>query len=151
MSSKSKTETRGDRNARPIVSAEQPKPKRETRKAKKHRLMASFSGHLLSYASTAEAAKAAGVTVRQASRWLHDPEFNRVYVEQREATLRNVAGLLRASAIGAVESLAELCRSRDTADTARASAARSILDSLLRVIEAQELEERIAALEGQSK
>lgn len=119
-----------------------------TRAERKYAQLVAFCGHLLSYPTVVEAAKATGISSRTATRWLHSAEFQKVYVANREATLANVASMLRQSSVGAVEALAAVIRDPEAPATAKTNAARAILDNLLHVIETEELERRIKQIEA---
>jgi hypothetical protein len=122
-------------------------PRKETRRERKRRQLGEFVGHLLTSKTIDEAASKVGVSSRSATRWLRTEEFRSVYVEHRQATLQNVATMLRQSSVGAVEALAAVIKDPDAPATAKTNAAKSILDSMLRVIETQEIESRLKALE----
>ncbi|HEV3330546.1 MAG TPA: hypothetical protein VG096_06175 [Bryobacteraceae bacterium] len=123
-------------------------PIRETRAERKRRQMVAFNDALLAFPTIALAAKASGVSSRQASRWIKSPEFAAVYVESRRATMSSVAALLRAGSIGAAEALTEITKDPKAAPTARTAASRAVLDGLLRLTEVAELEERVRSLEA---
>jgi len=119
----------------------------ETRAANKRKQMSAFAGHLLSFPTVTEAAKATGISSRTATRWLKSAEFKQIYVSSREATLLAITGMLRQSSVGACEALAAVVRDPESAPTARTAAARAILDSLRGLMQDFELESRLAQLE----
>jgi len=110
--------------------------------------MTAFVGHLLTSPTIDVASRKTGISPRTASRWLHSEEFTREYVRQREASLQNLAHMLRSSSVGAVEALADIIRDPKAPSTAKSNAARSILSSLLQITEQSELEERLKRLEA---
>lgn len=122
--------------------------RRETRRERKRRLIGEFVGHLLTSKTVDDAARKTGVTSRTATRWLRTEEFRDVYVEQRQATLANLATMLRQSSVGAVEALAEVIKDPQADGTPKIAAAKSILDTMLKVIDSQEIESRLRKLEG---
>lgn len=109
--------------------------------------MIRFAGTMLAYPTIAQAADAAGISPRTASRWLRSTEFKAIYADTREATLEATLGMLRALSVGACEALGQVVRNPDAAPTARTNAARSILDSMLRLTELQDLDKRLKTLE----
>ena len=114
---------------------------------RKRAKMVAFCGHLLAYPTVQQAAEATGISSRSATRWIKSELFKEIYTASRAATLKAVNGLLRASSVGAVETLAAIARDPGAAATARCNAARAILEGMLKLNESTELEERIAELE----
>ncbi len=103
---------------------------------------------LLSGATQAEAARAAGVGEKTVWRWRREPAFEAALraggAELVAAALRNLSALAQpaAATLGAI--LAD-----DSASTsAKLKAAGIVFDNLLRLREQVDLAERIAALEG---
>ena len=124
------------------------KVKRETRAERKRKQIGEFCGALLSYPTVEAAAQSVGVSARTATRWLKSPEFRDAYVESRQATIEAAAGLLRASASGCIETLAMIAIDKESPATARVSAAKSVLDTMLKITELSELEARLRTLES---
>ena len=123
-------------------------PQKQRRNDRRRAQMVSFCGHLLAFPTVEQAARATGISSRSATRWIRSELFKEIYTESRAATLKAVSGLLRASSVGAVETLAAIARDKDAAATARCNAARAILEGMLKLNESTELEQRIAELEA---
>ncbi len=92
------------------------------------------------------AAQKAGLSERTAYRRLADPGFKRRLQELRADMVQRTAGMLTAAAGEAVKTLLTL-QKETTPAAVRLGAARAILEIGLKVRDAAELEERIAALE----
>ena len=120
---------------------------KERRAERKREKMLRFIGALMSYSTVREAAESCNISARTATTWIKSREFRAAYSDSRQATMEAVTSLLRAAAPGAVERLAKLAKDDSAPATASCSAARSILDGLLRLQEAVEIESRIAELE----
>jgi hypothetical protein len=124
------------------------KVKPPTARERRRQKIADFHNALLSHSTVAGAARATGISARTATVWLKSPEFKEIYVESRRATLEASAGLLRACASGSIQALSEIVNDREAASTARVQAAGRILDAMLRLTEAAELDKRLEALEA---
>ena len=96
-------------------------------------------------ATIADAARQAGCSTRTISRWLDDPGFVSRVDAERSAIIGQATSKLGSAAGKAVEVLAELLG--DELPTVRLSAARAVLDSLLKLRQECEVERRLAALE----
>lgn len=95
-----------------------------------------------------EAAKAAGAGERTVKTWLHDlPAFARRVAELRAEMTSRAVGRLADGMADAADTLGFLCR-KARSETVRLGAARALLELGVRVREAVELEERVAALEA---
>jgi len=92
-----------------------------------------------------EAAEHAGISRSTAHRRLADPKVRQRITEARSATVERAGALLVDSWARAVARLVEFTESPN--DTAAVGACKALLDYGLRLREAGELEERIAALE----
>jgi hypothetical protein len=93
-----------------------------------------------------DAAREAGISERQAYRWLDDEVFNRQVNRHRSKLVDETLGRLAAIGVKAVEAL-EGGLSSDN-DNVRVRAAIGILDQLVRIREHSELEQRLTELEG---
>ena len=104
-----------------------------------------LAGFLAAGLSQVDAATRAGVSTRTVARRLADPAFRRRVQELRAEMLARTSGLLADSGAEAVEALRELLKGESP--QARLGAARAILENLIRVRDATEVEERLAAIE----
>lgn len=120
---------------------------RPTRKEMRQQRMRTFIGHLLAYSSVSDAARASGITPRQASRWLRAPEFTEEYIRSRDTSLSSLTHLLRAGSLAAIERLSEIVRDRESAATAATMAAGHLLNHMRMLMETCQLEERLKRLE----
>lgn len=103
---------------------------------------------LLSRPTLADAAHAAGVTPRSINRWLHDDAEFRAAVQQAEAAaLDALARRLAALSDGALNTLAVVMYDPTQAAGVRVRAASILLDAMLRVREARDIEQRLATIE----
>ena len=96
-------------------------------------------------ASNSEAARRSGVSVRTVHRRVLEPSFRSAVAEARREMIATATGRLASAAESAVETLTGLLDSES--DSVRLGAARTILDSLLRFREAEELTDRVRELE----
>jgi hypothetical protein len=94
------------------------------------------------------AAQRAGVAVRTVNRRLKDPDFQKRLAEVRTDMVKRATGVLTAAALEAVKTLMDLQKAATPA-AVRLGAARTILEFGIKLREATEMEERIAALEAQ--
>jgi hypothetical protein len=92
------------------------------------------------------AARQAGVSMSTVRRRMRDPEFLRQLQEFRADLVQRTAGTLTAAATEAVRALLELLKP-STPPASRLGAARSVLEIGMKVREAADLEQRLAALE----
>ena len=97
-------------------------------------------------ASVEQAARQCGLCVRTVYRRLAEPEFRQRLQKLRGDMVSRTAGTLTAAASEAVRTLLELLKSTATAPV-RLGAARAVLEIGMKVREASEFEERLAALE----
>ena len=94
-----------------------------------------------------QAAKAAGLSQRTVYRRLRDSGFQRRLRAARDELVTEALGELTGSAQDAVATLKRLLDASD--DRVRLTAARTILEQLLRLRETVQLEQRLSALENQ--
>ena len=92
------------------------------------------------------AARQAGVSRRTAQRRMADPEFLGRLSEARVDMVKRASGMLSAAAMESVKTLLVL-QAAPNPGPVRLGAARAVLEMGLKVREAAELEERVAALE----
>ena len=97
-------------------------------------------------ATVADAARQAGMSERTAWRRLQDDDFRQRLDTAREQTVQTAVDTLSRGSTRAARTLVALLSRRQRAST-RLAAARAILELGSRLREAQDLEERIAALE----
>jgi hypothetical protein len=99
-------------------------------------------------ASVETAATKVGLHPRTVHRRLGDPEFQKRLRELKDDMVKRTAAMLSAGAMEAVKTLISLLQG-STSPTVRLGAARAMLELSVRLREAAELHERIAALEQQ--
>ena len=99
-------------------------------------------------ASVDQAARQCGLSVRTVYRRLAEADFRRRLQALRSDMVSRTVGTLTAAATEAVRTLLELLKS-SASDAVRLGAARAVLEMGLKVREAADLEERLAALEQQ--
>lgn len=102
---------------------------------------------LLSTPSLEAAASVVGCTRQTLYRHMADPQFDKAYREARARLLDGALCQLEASAGLAIETLREIMQDQSAQAAARVGAARAVLESLLRVRETVQIEERLAELE----
>ena len=95
-----------------------------------------------------QAARQCGLSIRTVYRRLAEADFRRRLQALRSDMVSRTAGTLTAAATEAVRTLLELLKT-PVSDAVRLGAARSVLEMGLKVREAADLEERLAALEQQ--
>jgi hypothetical protein len=96
--------------------------------------------------SVSAAARAAGVSERTARAWANAPDFKQTVRRAREHVIDQVVGCMNTLAVKATVNLGKLIDSADEDVSLKASVA--LLDRLLAVREAVELEDRLTALEA---
>jgi len=94
-----------------------------------------------------DAAASLGCTPRTVQRWMKHEGFRKQYERAKAELLEGSINALRGAGWQGVSTLREVARDTKTPAAARVSAARAILELLLRGIETQELAERIERLE----
>lgn len=102
---------------------------------------------LLAAPSLKAAAESLGCTPRTIQRWMAQEDFRQEYDRAKAELLEGAINALRTSGWEGANTLRELAKDAATPPAARVSAARALLELLLRGIETQELEERIQRLE----
>jgi hypothetical protein len=105
---------------------------------------------MLLHANVQAAAKSVGVSYTTAWRWLQDPTVIGWLREARKDAMKAAMSRLQQTALGAVDCLCEV-QSKAESESARVSAARTILEQALRTVELEDIEERIEKLEALAK
>jgi hypothetical protein len=95
------------------------------------------------------AAQKAGVSAATVYRRLQDPAFQSQLQQARTDMLRRSSGTLTAAATEAIKTLLTLLQSTSPA-AVRLGAARTVLEVGIKIREAADIEERLAALEKQA-
>jgi hypothetical protein len=99
-------------------------------------------------ATVENAARKAGVCERTVYRCLEDPHFCRRLQELRTDMVQRTAGMLTGAGMGSVKVLVDLQNDVSVPPTVRRRSARDVLELGLRLREAAELEQRLAAVEA---
>lgn len=104
---------------------------------------------LLTSANVAQAAKKAGVSERSIYRYLAEESFKQALLDaESEAIYQATRRLVGLQGL-AIETLEEVLRDKAEKSSVRLKAATNVLDYLLKLRELRNVEERLAALEGQ--
>jgi hypothetical protein len=117
---------------------------------KKSRKLDQFIAGLLAYPSVEAAAESVGIGIATARRWLKDPAVVESYRVARRDAMQHALARLEQAASGSVECLAEV-QSKGESESARVSAARCILETALRSVELNDIQERLDKLERIAK
>jgi transcriptional regulator with XRE-family HTH domain len=104
---------------------------------------------LLTEPSQEQAAKKAGVSRSSLRRWLASEDFQSAYKRAKSESLEAVLTALQGAAIKAVMTLRDVMDDVDAKPSERVSAAKAVLDNLLRSREQLEIEDRLRTLEQQ--
>ena len=99
-------------------------------------------------ASIEQAARKAGVSERTVYRRLRDPEFTQQLRAARADIRKRTSAALSAGSLEGARALLDLVKPA-VAPTVRLGAARALLELSVKLVEAEEFEERLAALEQQ--
>jgi len=102
---------------------------------------------LLECGTVKEAAKSVGIGHATMFRWLQDPEFQDAYREAKRYVVDQAISRIQQVACEAVRILQEIMNDEQKPAGARVSAARIVLETAVRGVEIQDLEERIQKLE----
>ena len=78
---------------------------------------------------------------------MQDPDFDQELRRAKRQLVNRAVLQLQKSCKYAAQALADVCRNKDAPPSARVSAAREILNSSLKLIEIEGIEDRIKALE----
>ena len=117
---------------------------------KKAQKLDAFIAAMMSHKGVEAAAAAAGISPATAYRWLADPDVIRRLGEARRDAMQRAMSRLMEAAVGAVECLCEV-QSSGESESARVSAARTILEQALRATELQDVQQRLDKLEAIAK
>jgi hypothetical protein len=102
---------------------------------------------LLSHTSIPEAAKTVGIGDKTLWRWLQREDFQIELKSARRELVQHASTQLQRSMVEAVTTLRTVMNDAESPASVRVSAARAVLDMGYNSIEAEALEERLAALE----
>lgn len=102
---------------------------------------------LLSHATIEEAAKAVDIAVITLRRWLRDEEFRSEYERARRQLMEHAAARLQQASSLAVETLRGIMQDETAPASARAMAARIVLEMGQRATELFDIEARVTVLE----
>ena len=108
----------------------------------------SLMSALLTAPSLAAAAQHVGISEVTAWRWLKDPAFDHAYREARRVALEQAIVQVQQCTGTAVETLRQIMQDGEASASARVSAARTVLDVAFKILEVEELEQRIADIEA---
>jgi len=104
---------------------------------------------LLRNPTVRDASNKAGVGERTLWRWLKDNEdFKAAYMDARRQAFSRALGLLQQVLSEAVLVLRDVMNNPDTKESSKVSAAKAIIDTGLKAMELDDLEERISRLEN---
>lgn len=103
---------------------------------------------LLAARNVPEAAQAANVGERSVYRWLADPAFRAALLAAEGAAVDTATRRLVGLSDGAIDTLAEVMTAHDTAPAVRLRAAQAVLDTLLKMRDLRNVEERLTRLEA---
>jgi len=102
---------------------------------------------LLANPSIPNSAKAVGISEKTLWRWMKLPEFETAYREARREVVRHAVVTVQASMSEAVQTLRAIINNNEAPASSRVSAARAIIDTGLKAVEIEDLEERISVIE----
>lgn len=102
---------------------------------------------LLTTPTLQEASKKIGVSYSTLWRWLQDPSFQKALKEAKKQAVAQATSTLSKICHESVLTLQEIMNDKTAPASARVSAAKTVLDSGLKVIEMDELEARLAEIE----
>jgi hypothetical protein len=105
-----------------------------------------FTAALLSHPTVEAAAKAVGIGKTTAWRWRSDPAFAQRYREATREAMRHAGALLQGAAREAVDTLRAIL-SNGESESARVSAARTILEMALKAADVEDIQQRLDVLE----
>jgi len=106
---------------------------------------------LLRNPTVRDASQQAQVGERTLWRWLQEDDFREAYMEARKQAFSRALGLLQQALSEAVLVLKDVMNNPETRDSSRVSSAKAILDTGLKAMELDDLEERISRLESMAK
>ena len=104
---------------------------------------------LLTCASILDAARQSGVAEVTLYRWLKQEGFQAAYTDARRAVVQQAIVQVQQATGEAVETLRAIMQDVNAPASARVSAARTVLETAIKVVELEDVEQRLAALEAQ--
>jgi hypothetical protein len=113
---------------------------------RKNRKLEQFVENLLSAPTVESAARSAGLSARTAWRRMRDPAVVQRLAEARRQSMQHAMMRLQAAASAAVACLCAVQQDAES-ESAKVSAARTILEMALRAAEIGDIEERLTRLE----
>ena len=108
-----------------------------------------FISVLLTTPTLADAAHTVGIGEVTAWRWLKEPTVQQAYRDTRRAVVTQAIAQVQRATGEAVETLRAVMQDPEAPASAKVSAARTILETAVKAVELEDLEERIAYLEAQ--
>ena len=105
--------------------------------------------NLLTCPSIADAAKQTGIGEHTLFRWLKDDAFAEAYMEARRQVVRHAIARVQQACTQAVETLQAIMGNPEAPASARVSAARTVLETAIKAVELEDLEQRLSVLEAQ--
>src|ERR1700694_502969 len=106
---------------------------------------------LLAQRNVEEAARATGIGVRTLHRWMTEREFSAAFREARRAAYSQTIARLQHGSSAAATTLLKIMLDVNAPASTRVRAADSVLDHAAKAIEIEDIEVRVAALEGAAK
>jgi hypothetical protein len=82
-------------------------------------------------------------------RWLKDAAFQTTYREARRHVVQQAIAQVQQATSEAVEALRAIMSNGDAPASARVSAAKAVLETALKAVELEDIEQRLQALEAQ--
>jgi hypothetical protein len=104
---------------------------------------------LLVAPSVTAAAQQIGVNENTLLRWLKDAAFQTTYREARRHVVQQAIAQVQQATSEAVEALRAIMSNGDAPASARVSAAKAVLETALKAVELEDIEQRLQALEAQ--
>jgi hypothetical protein len=111
------------------------------------RKLDAFVAAMLAHPTIEAAAAAVGIAVSTAYRWLQHADVIQRLAEARRDAMKAAMSKLQQAASASVDCLCEIQREGES-ESARVSAARTILEQALRSVELQDVQERLDKLEA---
>jgi hypothetical protein len=102
---------------------------------------------LIAAETVEKAAQQINVAPSTLYRWLHEDEFRAAYREAKTACVSQAIGRLQQASAEAVETLRTIMRDQTKPASTRVQAARIILETSLKAVEVEEIQDRINRLE----
>ena len=112
-------------------------------RGKRHKLLIA----LLTSGSTAQAIATAGIAENTAYKYMHEPDFSAALREARRDVLNRTTSSLTASTEKDLAVLNEVMDDDEAPASSRVAAAKLVLDVAFNAVQADDLQERIEAIE----